>query len=423
MKKIKVKVIKIGIKNGSEPDKRILYASFTPSIEYKGDERRKVSLNYPYYKNLKFKGRAHGMEDITNDDERHGANESKREESQGNYLWATAIANDIQKQVNEHDYSFFDSKIIKKEETDGLTFIDAVRELEKERGDQNELILPESTLMSVDSLVKQMNEYSPNTLCSEINTTYMAEFKRFLLQVDRKLKPTTAQLYFRSLKTTIKKMSDCGLYDFQSNISSYKSITVEKSEIEDREYLEGDDLRDMIAYDHSNIVGLSDGMRQGFLFACYTGLRASDVKRLKWANLKVRNGKRFLHTVTKKTGKTIRFELPEVILDLLPEQSERNELVFKGYDYSRRHNDIWTQWAFNSGVESQYPDREKIRITSHVARHTCAGLLLSAGQGLDMVAKVLGITLQSAEVYGDIWPDAVTQSLELALKQIKVPSV
>ena len=95
MKKIKVKVIKIGIKNSSEPDKRILYASFTPSIEYKGDERRKVSLNYPYYKNLKFKGRAHGMEDITNDDERHGANESKREESQGNYLWATAIANDM----------------------------------------------------------------------------------------------------------------------------------------------------------------------------------------------------------------------------------------------------------------------------------------------------------------------------------------
>ena len=124
--------------------------------------------------------------------------------------------------------------------------------------------------------------------------------------------------------------------------------------------------------------------KQAFLFACYTGLRISDVQALTWGKLqKDNNGDIFINYRQKKTKKQEYLPIPQKAIEFLPDRTNKadNDKVFdlKSNVYV---NAQLQAWAGLAGI--------KKHITFHIARHTYATLLLSLGAGIEIISKNLG---------------------------------
>lgn len=71
-----------------------------------------------------------------------------------------------------------------------------------------------------------------------------------------------------------------------------------------------------------------ESIRQAFLFACYCGLRISDITSLRWRNISVNGGRWYVSVIMHKNSKPISLPLPAKALQWLPERGGANSSVF-----------------------------------------------------------------------------------------------
>lgn len=127
-----------------------------------------------------------------------------------------------------------------------------------------------------------------------------------------------------------------------------------------------------------------------FLFSCFTGLRLSDVRNLKWSD--IRNGVIFLRQ--HKTKEFVQVPVGKNAQKFLREND--SEKVFHDFPTCEAwHNDKIREWAAKAGI--------KKRISFHVARHTFATLTLANGADLFTVSKLLGHTkITTTQIYAKV---------------------
>jgi integrase len=134
-------------------------------------------------------------------------------------------------------------------------------------------------------------------------------------------------------------------------------------------------------------------VKRAFLFACYTGLRWIDMKRLTWKNIKDgTGGERRIEIVQSKTGEPLTVKLPESAIQFLGTRKAPESSAFNIPEY---HIDTWLAMA-------DWCDRAKIgkRVGFHAARRTYATLLLAYGEQLVTVSRLLGHTeLRHTQIY------------------------
>lgn len=132
-----------------------------------------------------------------------------------------------------------------------------------------------------------------------------------------------------------------------------------------------------------------DEIKRAFLFACFTGLRYSDVKALQWSD--IQNG--FVRIRQRKTGDIVGIPLSENARRWLPEKS--SGLVFSlpaGAGWFRRH---LTAWAKDAGIDKP--------VTFHVSRHTAATLWLTYGVDLYTCSRLLGHkSISVTQIYAQV---------------------
>ena len=127
-----------------------------------------------------------------------------------------------------------------------------------------------------------------------------------------------------------------------------------------------------------------------FLFACFTGLRLSDVRNLKWSD--IRNGVIFLRQ--RKTGEFVQVPVGKNASKFLRDNDSEN--VFHDFPSC----EVWfTQklkdWVAKAGI--------KKNVSFHVARHTFATLALGNGADLFTVSKLLGHTkITTTQIYAKV---------------------
>ena len=133
-----------------------------------------------------------------------------------------------------------------------------------------------------------------------------------------------------------------------------------------------------------NTACLSQIIKQGFMFSCYTGLRFSDVKNLTWEQLqKDNNGGTFINYRQKKTQKQEYLPIPHKAVEFLPDKSDAKDTDKVFYLPSGGYTNLQLKtWAALAGL--------KKHLTFHVARHTYATTLLSLGAGIETISKNLG---------------------------------
>lgn len=172
-----------------------------------------------------------------------------------------------------------------------------------------------------------------------------------------------------------------------ANGNPFESIELD-ARTKERQYLTIEELRQLIATPTKRKV------RNIFLFSCFTGLRWSDVSKLKWENIEQNADRLRVVFVQKKTREVTYVELAESAVVLLGERGEDEELIF-AIPHRTWVNTQLRAWAKEAGI--------KKHLTFHCARHTFATMLLTQGADLFTVSKLLGHSdVSTTQIYAKV---------------------
>lgn len=140
----------------------------------------------------------------------------------------------------------------------------------------------------------------------------------------------------------------------------------------------------------------SDVMKRASLFSVLTGLRVSDIIRLKWENVeKSPDGNWMLHFRSKKTKKECFLPVSDEAVELCGERGDGQ--VFKGFTKGVVTYHLH-DWLRDAGI-TKY-------ITFHCFRHTFATLQLAAGTDIYTISKLLTHSdISTTQIYVDVVSD------------------
>jgi integrase len=219
-----------------------------------------------------------------------------------------------------------------------------------------------------------------------INVKWLDDFKAYLL---KKVTNNSANTYYTALKAVLKKAVKEKI--LQENPAQYTD-SIKTNDVE-RVYLTHEELTKL-----SRSKCPNDEVKKAFLFACYTGLRFSDLNKLTWGKIQPDNGRHKLQYRQKKTGGFEYFPLSETANKLLNGDSDIINFPSKPvFDMPCRfhYNQVLKSWTKNAGINKN--------LTSHIARHTFATLALSSGADLYTVSKLLGHKdITTTQIYAKI---------------------
>jgi integrase len=243
-----------------------------------------------------------------------------------------------------------------------------------------------------DGCLKHLKNYcSPETTFRDIDQDFVEGFRRHIYEVAKTksntlLSKNSQSSYFNKFKAALQAAFDERIVN--ENFSrKVKGITPEETH---REYLTIDELRSLKKADCKNPV-----MKTAFLFSCLTGIRYSDIHKMKWSEVqKQEDSYRVVFRQQKTKGQEY-LDITAQAQKLLGEAGSPEERVFTGLKYSSWNNLELQRWVMRAGITKT--------ITFHCGRHTFAIMLLERGVDIFTVSKLLGHKdLKTTQVYAKI---------------------
>jgi site-specific recombinase XerD len=238
------------------------------------------------------------------------------------------------------------------------------------------------------STYKHLKEYSiltknrPTFL--QINKEWLEDFKIYLLS---RITQNSAASYFNILRHGVHEAIRDRLItnDPLRYVQSPKTVEA---------------IRDYLTIEELNMLAQTpckdELYKRVFLFGCLTGLRISDMIKLKWSEVNFTDeiGWHIIYT-QKKTQKKDLLQINQQARHFMGEKQSDNKLVFDGLTYSDTKNRMLKHWALDAGIRKP--------VTFHIARHTFATLQLTSGTDIYTVSKLLGHTkVSTTQIYGKI---------------------
>ena len=167
-----------------------------------------------------------------------------------------------------------------------------------------------------------------------------------------------------------------------------------------REFLTLDELKKLVETDFCQYT------KTIFLFACYTGLRHSDIISLKWEDIEETEKSIVIRKKQQKTGNIVEIPLNKAAFNLLPTERKEKGLVFGNCKSHSVVNVDMKKWAKKAGISKT--------LSFHVSRHTFATLLISQGADLYVVSKLLGHTrITTTQVYAKVVDESRRKAVDL----------
>ena len=149
-------------------------------------------------------------------------------------------------------------------------------------------------------------------------------------------------------------------------------------------------------------------LKQAFLFACFCGLRYSDIMGLSWKQIRqIEDGMYQIEITQQKTGEALYLPLSENAMQWLPAHGEGKD---EGKVFTLPNKATIAKylaiWGKNAGISS--------RLTFHVSRHTNATLMLYFGADIYTVSKLLGHTsVKTTQIYAKIVDESKRKAVNL----------
>lgn len=248
----------------------------------------------------------------------------------------------------------------------------------------------------VDNLMRILAEYKPATVAklTTIDKGFAKGFIDYLkhdyisYKGNKRLQNSTIVDYVRTFSVAI----NAAIKDGYKIINPFKLLSSDekvKQSDSHREYLSQEELQKLMA-----IPCRREDIGKAYLFSCFSGLRISDIRLLKWKNIVTEDGQVFATLFMQKTGKELRIPLPGKAIETMPIRGNDEDYVFP-LPSNPTIEDNLKKWAEAAEI--------KKHLTFHTARHTYATLLLTLGADLYTVSKMLGHTnIATTQIYAKV---------------------
>lgn len=247
----------------------------------------------------------------------------------------------------------------------------------------------------VEEYLKSINK--SDIALSDIDKGFCKDFIHFLNtckfnQGKKTLTQTTCRIFVNTINGALTKAVREGLMD-RNPMNLLESKEKPQKNNAEREFLTIDEMKQVMNTDCSYPI-----LKKAFLFCCFTGLRYSDMKGLKWSEIHTAADGKTLYIERKqiKTRHSVTIPLSDEALRWMPKQEEGNDVVFHELDITQTTvSRVLNEWMNDAHI--------KKHITFHCSRHTAATLLLTLGANLYVVSKLLGHrSIKMTEVYAKI---------------------
>lgn len=274
-----------------------------------------------------------------------------------------------------------------------LDWMEEYRKMKLATGQSNERAL------SVDKVITHLKAYAgEKTKLSAVDSDFCKGFVAYLgnatsgkhTQNPKPLASSTANAYFQlftsALNEAVRQKKIAANPVLYLSREDKKPIKAERS---NRTFLTIEEVKQLATTDFKN-----ESIKQAFLFACFTGLRISDIRNLTWGNIVERNGSFFVTITMQKTREPLTIKLNKQAAKWLPKKNATKE-VFDLPVYNAIINDNLKRWAKKAGIEKS--------LCFHMSRHTFATMELTLGADLYVVSKLLGHNdVSVTQIYADI---------------------
>lgn len=136
-------------------------------------------------------------------------------------------------------------------------------------------------------------------------------------------------------------------------------------------------------------------IKAAFLFSCLTGLRRSDVLRLRWGDVHQQGDFTRLIFRQKKTDGLEYLDITAEAVLLMGDRGKAEDYVFTDIHAPSVTNNAIRVWVARAGIDKN--------ITFHCARHTFAVMMLDLGTDLYTVSKLLGHRdISTTQIYAKV---------------------
>lgn len=243
-----------------------------------------------------------------------------------------------------------------------------------------------------DSTLKHLIKFAGTKVSfREIDDSFCERFKDYLINTAKKtngqsLSSSSVSSYFNKFRACLKEAVK------KKIILSNPAIDVSNPKVIEniRQYLSLDELKAIVKIDCRY-----DVLKRAFIFSCLTGLRWSDVNKLKWSEVHNTNEGWRITFHQQKTKGLQYLDISEQARGYLGEAGNPDEIVFTGLRYSSYMNVELSKWMMRAGITKD--------ITFHCARHTFAVLQLTLGTEIFTLSKLLGHSeLKTTQIYAKI---------------------
>jgi site-specific recombinase XerD len=252
--------------------------------------------------------------------------------------------------------------------------------------EENKTKFKSETWLGYKSQISKILKFKKEILFSDINEKFINDYKQYMLKTLGN-NENTASKSLRVLRTFVNISIRFGY--IKTNPFQYISI---KKVDGKRDFLSIKELDKLTDYYSKNdfTKTLEKNILGYFLFACYTGLRFSDLKTFSTDSI-IDNS---IHLRMHKTGYLVNIPLSKKAKMFLPSKTCNESNVFRMYC-----NKVTNKVLKKIGIELGFNKK----VTCHVARHTFATTSISLGIPIEVVSKLLGHTsIRTTQVYAKI---------------------
>ena len=250
-------------------------------------------------------------------------------------------------------------------------------------------------------LMKMFTEGKP-MIFSTIDMNLLEDYKNFLINAPQggskkgTITRNTASTYFSIFKAGLHQAFIDG-YLTVDIAAKAKNIAYSDKQ---REYLTIDELNTLAATPCDRPI-----MKRASLFSALTGMRHSDIQKLKWKEI-IKDGEHYRILFTQQKTKGVQYmPISDQAYQLCGERGEPDRLVFEGLQDPSWINKPLERWIKAAGITKH--------ITFHCFRHTYATLKLTNGTDIYTVSKMLGHTkVTTTQIYAKIVDEKKEQAAD-----------